>query len=67
MRKPVIEPRRETKDMSTINEVLECEAGRAYANKKQKRMKRSNRVTQKRVIDFKGHLTTVFEMPEIDI
>ena len=33
VRKPVLEPRRETPELDTINDELECEAGCSFVNK----------------------------------
>ena len=61
----VLEPRRETNGMNTMIYVLECEAGFSYVKKKKNIKKRSNNVSRKRVANYKSHLHTIIEMPDI--
>ena len=67
VRKPILEPRRETTDMNTMNDVLECRAVCSYVNKKQIGKKKSKCVRKKRFANYKGHLNNIIEMPNIDI
>jgi hypothetical protein len=65
VRKPVLEPGRETNGMNTMIYVLECEAGFSYVKKKKNIKKRSNHVKRKRVANYKSHLHTIIEMTDI--
>jgi hypothetical protein len=68
VRTPLLEPRREpVPELGIKPTELECEAGCSYANKKQKRKKRSNSLRRKRFNEYKGHLHTIIEMSDIDI